>query len=89
MQSMYIGISMEFDKSQLLIYSEILLNLQRPSIINEAMIHSSCDPMTNIVKANLQGVKVHTIVIVLIAVFYNSLRFLPIYLTLTPPVKFR
>ena len=44
-------------------------------------------PMTNIIKDNFSGGKVQNIVIILMAVFYDSLRFHLIYLTLLPPEK--
>ena len=46
-------------------------------------------PMANIVKDNFSGGKVQNILIVLMAVFYNSLRSHLIYLTLPPPEKCR
>ena len=48
-----------------------------------------CGPMKNIVKDNFSGDKVQNIVIVLMAVFYNSLRFHLIYLTLLSPEMYR
>ena len=41
-------------------------------------------PMTNIVKDNFSEGKVQNIAIVLMTVFYNILRFHPVYLTLLP-----
>ena len=46
-------------------------------------------PMTNTVRFNFSGGEVRYIVNVLMAVFYNSLRFHPLYLTMLPPEKRR
>ena len=44
-------------------------------------------PMTNTVKDNFSGGNIQNIIDALMAVFYNSLRFHLIYLTILPPEK--
>ena len=48
-----------------------------------------CGPMTNTVKVNFSGGKVQNIVHVLRTVFYNSLHFHLLYLTMLHPEKRR